>query len=135
MELPAGLFRPIVAVVLVGTNGKRRLLDGLLDTGADRTFFPIREAQAVGLTLSSVPDGTVKTAGGISIPYYLSEATLELRGDGNAVRWRTQVAFAPEPMCIIHLGTRGFLEYFHTTFRGPERTIMLQPTASLPGII
>jgi hypothetical protein len=35
MQLPAGVSRPIIAVVIEGPGG-RRLLDGLLDTGPPR---------------------------------------------------------------------------------------------------
>jgi hypothetical protein len=40
MQLPGGIVRPMIAVAIEGPNG-RRLLDGLLDTGSDRTFFQL----------------------------------------------------------------------------------------------
>lgn len=131
MQLPGGISRPMIAVVVEGPSG-RRLLDGLLDTGSDRTIFPQREAKVPGIPLPIPPDGIIKTAGGVSIAYRLANVTLELRTDGTVIRWTTPVAFAEEPLSILHLGTRGFLEYFHTTFRGPEHQVVLVPRSSLP---
>ncbi len=131
MRLPGGILRPVIAVVIEGPSG-RRLLDGLLDTGSDRTIFPQREAQVLGVSLPAEPDGVIKTASGVGIAYRLAEVVLELRASGNVVRWKTAVAFAEEPLTILHLGTRGFLEFFHTTFRGPECQVVLDPRPSLP---
>jgi hypothetical protein len=131
MQLPGGITRPIIAVVLEGPIG-RRLLDGLLDTGSDRTIFPQREAAAVGISLPQSPDGSFKTAGGTPIAYRLAQVVLELRSSGLLVRWRTEVAFAEDPLSLIHLGTRGFLEFFHSMFMGPEKKIILAPCPSLP---
>jgi len=68
----------------------------------------------------------------IAIAYRLAWVILELRASGSLARWKTSIAFAEEPLSLIHLGTRGFLEYFHCTFMGPERKILLDPRASLP---
>lgn len=131
MQLPGGISRPMIAVVVEGPRG-RRLLDGLLDTGSDRTIFPQREANVLGIPLPVEADGIIRTAGGVSIAYRLAEVVLEIRASGNTVRWKTPVAFAEEPLSILHLGTRGFLEFFHTTFRGPENQVSLVPQPSLP---
>ncbi|MBI1904262.1 MAG: hypothetical protein HYS13_24470 [Planctomycetia bacterium] len=129
-SLPGGIARPILAVVLEGPTG-RRLLDGLLDSGSDRTLFPESEARAVGLRLRARPDGSIRTAGGVSIPYRLADAVLELRASSTVLRWRTSIAFAPDPLQIIHLGYRGFLQFFHCTFQGPEKKILLDPRPAL----
>ena len=132
MDLPGGTTRPMIAVAIEGPAG-RRLADGLLDTGSDRTIFPHREAQSIGVGLPIAPDGAFQTAGGISIAYRLAEVVLELRSStGTTVRWRTSVAFAEDPLSIIHLGYRGFLEHFHCTFLGPEKTVRLDPSPVLP---
>ena len=133
MELGAGIFRPIIAIGLSGPNA-RRVVDGLLDTGADRTVFPQREAAIIGSQLPAGIDGNIKTAGGILIPYRFGEVVLELRSSGTIIRWKTSVAFAESPLGVIHLGTRGFLEFFHCTFLGPEKKVRLVPCASLPAI-
>ena len=133
MSLPGGITRPIVAVEVEGPSGCR-ILDGLLDTGSDRTILPSREASAIGIALPSTPDGWFKTAGGVSIPYRLDEVVLELRASGSTIRWKTSVAFADDPLSLIHLGQRGFLEFFHTTFMGPEKKVLLEPRSSLPAV-
>ena len=131
MTTPGGVIRPIIAVVLQGPTSQR-LLDGLLDTGSDRTVFPEREAAAVGISLPTSPDSSFKTAGGVSIPYRLADAVLELRAAAATVRWKATVAFADDPLTIIHLGHRGFLEFFRATFHGPERKVSLDPQPTLP---
>jgi hypothetical protein len=118
MQLPGGIKRPIIAVTLQGPSGKR-LIDGLLDTGSDRTLFPQREAKAIGIQLPAKADGSIKTAGGMSIAFRMAEVVLELRAAALLARWKAAVAFAEDPLSIVHLGTRGFLEYFHSTFMGP----------------
>lgn len=131
MHLPGGMRRPMIAVVLEGPKG-RRLLDGLLDTGADRTLFPRREAQAVGVSLPLNPSGWIRTAGAVSIPYRLTHVVLELRAGGQTIRWKSAVAFADSPLNIIHLGHHGFLEFFCADFRGPEGKVLLLPQNNLP---
>ena len=131
MQLPGGLRRPVIAVMVHGPSG-RRLIDGLLDTGSDRTILPEREARILGVTLPAEPDGIIQTAGGVAIAYRLADVILEIRTTIRSARWKTSVAFAQEPLSILHLGTRGFLEFFHATFRGPESQIVLDPQPSLP---
>lgn len=131
MRLPGGILRPTIPVVIHGPTGKR-LLDGLLDTGSDRTISPQREATAIGIQLPLSPDGHIRTAGGLAIAYRLADTVLELRVSGASVRWTASVAFAEDPLNIIHLGNRGFLEFFHCTFQGPEKKVVLDARPSMP---
>jgi hypothetical protein len=131
MHLPGGISRPIIAVAIEGPSG-RRLVDGLLDTGSDRTIFPQREAKAIGIQLPAQVDGSIKTAGGVAIAYRLAEVILELRTIGSVVRWKTPVAFADDALSLVHFGTRGFLQYFDATFKGPEGKVLLDASPSLP---
>lgn len=50
------------------------------------------------------------------------------------VRGTTSIAFADEPLQMIHLGNRGFLEYFHRSFQGPEKRVALVPQPTLPSV-
>jgi hypothetical protein len=131
MHLPGGITRPIIAIGIEGPGG-RRLLDGLVDSGSDRTVFPQREAATLGIQLPVLPDGSLQTAGGVAITYRLADLVLELRASGKIARWKATVAFAEDPLSLIHLGTRGCLEYFHTTLMGPEQKVALNPCPSLP---
>jgi hypothetical protein len=105
------------------------LVDGLLDTGSDRTIFPQREAKAIGIQLPAQVDGSIKTAGGVAIAYRMAEVVLELRTTGSVVRWKTAVAFADDALSLVHFGTRGFLQYFDATFKGPEGKVLLNDRA------
>ena len=58
--------------------------------------------------------------------------TTPLEMAGGKSKDGTSVAFAENPLSLIHLGTRGCLEYFHTTFMGPEQKVVLDPRPSLP---
>jgi hypothetical protein len=131
VHLPGGISRPILAVVLEGPTG-RRLVDGLLDSGSDRTLFPDREARSVGLQLPPHSSSRIRTAGGVWLSYRLADAHLELRTFAGVVRWRASIAFTPDPIQIVHFGYRGFLEFFHCTFQGPEKMILLDPRPTLP---
>lgn len=133
MDIVGGIARPVIAIGIEGPSGKH-LVDGLVDTGSDRTIFPQGDAVTLGIQLPAVAEGAFKTAGGVLIGNRLADVVLELRGFGLTVRWKTSVAFAESPLTIIHLGTRGFLEYFHCTFLGPEKRIRLAPCASLPTV-
>ncbi len=134
MHLPGGITRPIIAVGIEGPGG-RRLLDGLVDSGSDRTIFPQREAKPLGIQLPTMADGSIKTAAAAAIAYRLAEVVLELRAGGSIVRWKTPVAFAEDPLSLIHLGTRGFLQYFHCILMGPEERVLLDPRPSLPIVV
>jgi hypothetical protein len=48
------------------------------------------------------------------------------------VSWKASVAFADDPLHIIHLGNRGFLDFFHCVFQGPEKKILLDPRPGIP---
>jgi hypothetical protein len=133
MGLPGGITRPIIAVLIEGPGGTR-LLDALVDSGCDRTIIPQREAKALGIQLPLTADGSIKTAGGLVIEYRLADAVFELRSAGAMVRWKTAVAFAADPLSLIHLGTRGFLQYFHCLLLGPEERVQLDPRPLLPSV-
>jgi hypothetical protein len=105
-------------------------VDGLLDTGADRTIFPGREAQVVGIQLPTHADGSIKSATGVAVGYRLAEVVLEIRSAQQPVRWKTPVAFAEAPLQLIHLGTRGFLQTFTAHWADLLRPFGADNTAS-----
>ena len=87
-ELPGGITRPMIAVV-IEFQAVGALLDGLLDTGSDRTIFPRRERRRLA---SSYLDArmAIKTAGGVVIAYRLAEVVLNCASAGSLIRWKTR---------------------------------------------
>ena len=130
MRVSDEVVRPIIPVIFEGPR-ERNIQDGLLDTGADRTILPERQARRLGVTLPAEPDGIARAAGGGALEYRLAEVTIELRAAGQIVRWKASVGFTEQPIAITHLGYRGFPEFFHSTFQGPEEMILLEPTAGI----
>jgi len=61
-------LRPIVSVV-IGTAGAQRILDCLIDSGADDTIFPLRIAVALGIDLTNAPTGSAQGLGGMALTY------------------------------------------------------------------
>ena len=122
---------PIVPV-LIDQGRKRRLLLGLLDTGADVTLMPYRVSLALGVMLG--PPNTVGTATGQQISYRPGAITLELRCALETVRWRAEVGFTAAPLSIPLFGDKGFLEFFRCEFDGQLREVELTPKSNLPRI-
>jgi len=100
MQLPSGIVRPIITVSI---HGPRRswALDGLIDSGADRSVFPSRVARQFAWHSQGARMGDFSTAAGATMPFRLADATLELRTPGCAVRWRATIAFADEPLSTV----------------------------------
>ena len=82
--------RPIVPVILEQQT-RRRIIRGLLDTGADVTLLPYKVALDLGVSLGT--QHKIGTATGQSISYRPGTITLELRTVSETVRWRAEVGF------------------------------------------
>ena len=136
MKFPYSFLRspsghPIVPV-LMEQGGQRRLISGLLDTGADVTLIPYRHALGLGVVLG-LPR-TIGTATGQLVSYRPGMVTLELRSISEAIRWRSEVGFTAAALSIPLFGDAGFLEFFRSEFDGELREAEFTPKLKLPRI-
>jgi hypothetical protein len=116
--------------VIVEHGGRRQVVIGLLDTGADVCLLPYRKSHELGVMLGA--PRTIGTATGQSVSYRPGALTLEIRSATETVRWRAEVGFTAAPLSVPVFGDRGFLEYFRSEFDGQFREIELTPKPNIP---
>lgn len=126
-----GQRRPLVAIHVIAPNGKQLLVDALLDTGSDRTLFTPATAELLQLDISHVPETPICSALGTVDSYRALPLTLELRRDGNVLRWTTNVGFVKRRLAYCILGTQGFFEFFRFHYDAAQRVFELHPNAPL----
>lgn len=116
---------PFVPVFLTCDDGKKILVHGLIDSGADNTVVPKKLANLLGLKERDELEtggvgGLVKvknskmnlTLVGKREKYSFDVSVLVLQDEGNTVP--------------LLLGRNGFFEQFHITFRQNEEKIVLK---------
>ena len=127
-----GAERPIIAVSIVGENGKRASADMLVDMGADLTLLPESVARLIDLDLRLVTACPVGSPLGPATTYRALPIFLELRRPPEVFRWRTVVGFVPRPLTYGILGTRGFFEFFNVRYHASEHWLEIDPAGPLP---
>jgi hypothetical protein len=132
-EVGPGIYRPIVPVSVWGPAGAV-LVDGLLDTGADRTLLTPSVASTLGINLARGPVRPLqlKVPSGQFVTCQLVSVILGLSRQRVRICWQAEVAVALEPVEKPHWGFKGFLEYFRANFDGPNRRVTLTPSERLP---
>lgn len=120
--------RPIIPVFV--ERGDRRLILGILDTGADLTLLPYRVALELGVMLGR--SQKISTATGQRIDYRPGKVCLEIRSRSETIRWRTEVGFTAAELKVPVFGDKGFLEFFLSAFDGQLREVLLTPRPNLP---
>jgi hypothetical protein len=133
--IPSGeVARPEVPIRVIGPDGAVEL-SGLNDTGADHVFLPIVLAELLDLEVGAEPADAAEGAGGHQLRVWSGEVEIEISGDAQAYRWRTQVGFiesgddpAAAYFCLV-----GFLEHLKAIFHTKELLIELIPHEHLAG--
>jgi hypothetical protein len=133
VQVGAGIFRPIVSVLAWGPFGSLPM-DGLLDSGSDRTLLPAKLVRSLGIDVDALPTPiAVRSATGQRVVCKTTHLIFDLRRGGSRFCWVADVAVATQvTFQRPHRGFKGFLEYFLTEFDGPNRIVTLFPGANLP---
>ncbi|HZY88184.1 MAG TPA: aspartyl protease family protein [Gemmataceae bacterium] len=117
----------------VSTQAGVVLRDGLLDSGAADTIFPVAVAQKLGIDLRNAPTGQARQAGGGPLTYHFAAVTLRISDGQETCEWPAIVGFVAAPMRWALLGQTGFLQFFDVTLFGARRAVELTPNATFPG--
>jgi hypothetical protein len=122
----------MVPVAIWGTRG-HILVDGLLDTCADRTLLPLRWARQLGIDVSTLANPvTIRTATESSLTCRITSLVFELTRNAERVCWLAEVGITGDEMKKPHWGFKGFLEFFTAEFNGPGRAVDLTAGDNLP---
>jgi hypothetical protein len=135
LAIPSGeVARPEVPIRVIGPDGIIEL-SGLIDTGADYVFMPIVLAELLGLDVGVEPTEAAEGAGGHELKLWSGEVEIEISGDGQTYRWRTQVGFieSGDDPAAAYLGHVGFLEHFNAVFHTKELLVELIPHEDFAG--
>ena len=119
--------------IRISTPSAAVVRDGLLDTAADDTVFPVTFAHRLGIDLSRAPVGRGKQAGGVAVPYRYATVRLRLSDGTEAYEWQAIVGFLNAPMRWPLLGQTGVLQFFDAMLRGARREVEILPNAAFAG--
>lgn len=107
-----GQQRPLVALHAIAPNGRRIVVDALVDSGADLTLFTPAAAELLELDLTHIPETPISSAFGTVDSYQAVPLQLELRRPPDSLAWSANVGFVKRHLTYCILGTRGFFEFF-----------------------
>jgi hypothetical protein len=126
--------RPIIEIEVAGPLDSR-IVDGLIDSGADETILPSSIASDIGIDLSHSPMGTNRGITGDQLSLSYAEVTLALFDGTSIWQWPAMVGFHTLASKRAILGFAGFLQFMTTTMEGDFEVGRIQPNSLFPGTI
>jgi hypothetical protein len=109
---PGIVYRPMVKLMIIGTNGQRETTVALADTGCDVTMMTDLYVPKLGVVLG--PTEMISGIGGQQVQVRFGDVNLELRRLKQILLWRARVAF--HPGIYDFLGHDGFFDLFNVGF-------------------
>lgn len=104
------VFTPYVPIRLsYGHGNPTRLIDSLVDSGADRNLFPIQLGELLGINFKKISPKIIYGIGNAQIKAYSSKINVWL----NNTKYPTEADFSPNQQTLL-LGRRGFFNLFKT---------------------
>lgn len=120
------VYRPFADVIFVGPNQKPRKISMLVDTGADNTILPWREAAILGVDLQK--DCVANTTFGVGGPQTMySHQGLQVQLGGYQLV--VPVGFLDTNEVPPLLGRDKFMEHFKTCFANKTVSFEKLPSA------
>lgn len=133
---PELLARPIVPIHVVGRR-RSGTYWALVDTGSDKSVFPLSVATDLDIELSEGRGPGLTAFGGQNLTVQFGTVDASLSDGRETCRWMLKAQFvasdSPEEEVVL-LGQDGFLEYFLAVFDGPMAELTLVPTDDFPAM-
>lgn len=131
---PDAILRPEIPVRLCGPRHEE-IVQGLLDTGSDRTILPGSVADCLGLSRKPSQAAPSTAFGGQQLTGEIAEVECVLEDQSDSYRWSTIVDVIDLPEGAgetVILGFTGFLEFFRCSFDPEGGLIELEPNSFHP---
>jgi hypothetical protein len=117
------IYRPMVELTIIGSNGQQKTELVLADTGCDTTMLRDLYVPDLGVVLE---EATIVTGiGGQPVPARFGNVELELRRPKEIFHWNARVAFYPGNRDF--LGHEGFFDLFIVGFNSHQRQLTIKP--------
>lgn len=110
------IYRPLIPIQ-IGFNGKHSLLfEALVDSGADKSLFPMDIGTQIGIDFSKIKPNKAKGIGGKIVLTYSSPIDLKVKNQ----TFKTQADFSSEIDYPL-LGRDGFFDLFSKVEFQPKK--------------
>lgn len=107
-NLTQEIFTPYVPIRLsVSHSNPTRLIDALVDSGADRNLFPLQLAELLGINFKKIKPKIIYGIGNSQIKAYATKINIWV----NNTKYSTEADFSPDQQTLI-LGRQGFFNLF-----------------------
>jgi hypothetical protein len=117
------LSRPLIEVELLGPAHSMTVF-GLLDSGADMSLMNIRYAQALGITLDTLPTKDFVGISDARVPTYFTEVPIKVKHFDDILY--LPVAFADSPSVDVLFGQEEFFDAYRIRFEKDHDVFELQ---------
>jgi hypothetical protein len=116
------IYRPLIPIQ-IGFNGKNSLLfEALVDSGADKSIFPLDIGTQIGIDFSTLKPNKAKGIGGMMIKTYSSPIKLRIKN----YEFQTMADFSDQIDYPL-LGRDGFFDLFgKIEFQQIKKKIVLE---------
>ncbi len=101
------IFRPLIPIQLINQKKTSLLFEALVDSGADKSLFPLDIGESIGIDFSKLKPNKAKGIGGFQVTTYSSPIILKLKNQ----HFETVADFSKEIDYPL-LGRDGFFNLF-----------------------
>lgn len=101
------IFRPLIPIQLINQKKASLLFEALVDSGADKSLFPLDIGESIGIDFSKLKSNKAKGIGGFQVTTYSSPIILKIKNQ----QFETTADFSKEIDYPL-LGREGFFNLF-----------------------
>jgi hypothetical protein len=110
------IYRPLVPIQIYFNNKASLLFEALVDSGADKSLFPMDIGTQIGIDFSTIKPNKAKGIGGMIIKTYSAEIDLKLKN----FKFQIKADFSQQIDYPL-LGREGFFDLFTKIEFQPSR--------------
>lgn len=122
LDLPYQKEKPYVTLQIFTRKKQWTYVNGLIDSGADFSLFPLSDAIRFGINLKQLKKVNVEAADGDFFHVHKTEVKAKLGGK----EFILPIAFSDKPNLTVVIGREGFFETFKIEFDERAEVVTLK---------